>query len=88
MPTANELENYMNYTYTYHLPTFVKATGTVAATPIVTQPLKTTFSDSCSVVYATTYDLDKMARKIYKIIEEHCRIDITEEEFMELLKED
>jgi len=32
-------------------------------------------------------DLVELERKIYRIIAEHTKIDITEEEFMELLEE-
>lgn len=37
--------------------------------------------------YVTSEDLDKFIRRMYKIIEEHTKIDITEEEFIELLNE-
>ena len=36
----------------------------------------------------TQHDLDNFAKRIFKIIEEHTKIDITEEEFMKLMKED
>ena len=32
-------------------------------------------------------DLEKLARKIYRIFSEHMKVDITEAEFMELLEE-
>ena len=38
--------------------------------------------------YVTQEQLEKFANKLYKIIEEHTHIDITEEEFMDLLLKD
>ena len=38
--------------------------------------------------YITESDLDKFARKIYKIIQENTKIDISEDEFISLLQED
>lgn len=38
--------------------------------------------------FATTEDLEHFSQKIYKIIEEHTPLDITEEEFMKLIKDD
>ena len=37
--------------------------------------------------YVTSEDLDKFIRRMYKIIEEHTKIDITEDEFIKLLNE-
>lgn len=36
----------------------------------------------------TSRDLEDFAHRIYRIITEHTRIDITEEEFMEILNEE
>ena len=33
-------------------------------------------------------DIDKLASKIYRIFSEHIKIDITEEEFLKLIKEE
>ena len=45
-------------------------------------------SPECYSRIATMDDLDKIISKIYKIIEEHTPIDITEEEFMKIVKDD
>ena len=44
--------------------------------------------DCTSLTFVTTKDLDAFARRLYKIIEEHTPIDISEDEFMELIKDD
>ena len=36
---------------------------------------------------ATMNDLDNLAKRLYKIITEHTKIDISEEEFISLLRE-
>ena len=38
--------------------------------------------------FVTTDDFEHFSRKIYKIIEEHTFIDISEEEFMRLIKDE
>ena len=40
-----------------------------------------------AIDYVTKKDLEEFARKIYKIIEEHTSIDISEDEFMKLLED-
>lgn len=37
--------------------------------------------------FLTTNDLDEFAHKIYKIITEHTHIDITEDEFMDIIND-
>ena len=44
-----------------------------------------TYTESPRLV--TTEDLNKFANRIYEIISEHAKLDISEEEFMNLLKE-
>ena len=44
--------------------------------------------DCTNTSFVTTKDLDKFAHRLYKIIEEHTPIDISEDEFMELIKDD
>lgn len=44
--------------------------------------------DCTSISFVTTKDLDEFAHRLYKIIEEHTPIDISEDEFMELIKDD
>ena len=39
-----------------------------------------------TVDYVTQEQLEKFANKLYKIIEEHTHIDITEEEYLEILR--
>ena len=45
-------------------------------------------SPECYSRTVTMNDLDKIISKIYKIIEEHTPINITEEEFMKIVKDD
>ncbi len=44
--------------------------------------------DCTSTTFVTAKDLDAFAHRLYKIIEEHTPIDISEDEFMELIKND
>ena len=39
-----------------------------------------------SSIFVTQNDLDLFAKKIYKIITTHSKIDITEDEFMDLIR--
>ena len=72
--------------------TVAEGNVTVTAGDITIDPQTVTATNwavpvSVSSYIATQDDLDQLSRKIYKIISEHTRIDISEEEFMEILKE-
>ena len=59
------------------LNTFDQPTNFTFAAPQFTMP-----------TFITKEDLDKFAKRIYQIITEHTKIDISEEEYLKLLKED
>ena len=71
---------------------FANATTATNTTDWLTAPLATTniCVDANGIKY-TTYltkdDLDNFCKKIYEIISSYTQIDITEEEFMTLMKE-
>ena len=46
--------------------------------------VNTTFYDAPA--YITSNDLDKFAEKVYRIIADHTKIDISEDEFMDIIK--
>ena len=59
----------------------------IATTSAITNDCSNTRAWSSWQNIATEHDIDQLARKIYKIFSEHIKIDISEDEFMKLLKE-
>ena len=70
-----------NFAWTYH-PTYTVANGPA----YVASDCTGTTTHAWSTI-TTEHDLDKLARKIYRIFSEHINIDITEDEFINLLQE-
>lgn len=63
----------------------------ITANPITINDNIPTYYDAPSIEMkkiVTNDELEHFSQKIYKIIAEHTRIDISEEEFMTILKED
>lgn len=67
------------------------------ATTITFDPLHRTYTTDRITIderpwtmtkFITEDDLEKVIHKIYQIIEDHTTLDITEEEFMKLIKDD
>lgn len=77
MPTATTGFNYnlpnFDWTADYHW-----ATNTTANTLV---------TDCCSTSYVTQDQIDIILKRLHKIVSEHVKLDITEEEFMDILKE-
>ena len=79
------------------MPTGVETTATnfytYANTFSTLEPYMYWNSNSCNtrsdnITFATVRDLDRLCRKMYKIITEHVQLDISEEEFMNILNND
>ena len=73
MPTAN-------FDWT---PDYYWTANTNTAMPTA----KTWIKDCCSTPYITQNQLDDILKKLHKVISEHVKLDITEEEFVNILKE-
>lgn len=76
MPPKWENIDFLKYPVTY-------SWNTTAASNINVQDC----SGTINLNYVTQEDLDEFARKIFKIITEHVTLDITENEFMDLLED-
>lgn len=66
---------------------------TLTDEPLYTVRGNTIAADRINIAANTDMDVlnarfEEFARKVYKIIEEHTNIDISEKEFMDLLKDD
>jgi hypothetical protein len=99
MPTGQDHLDYANLTYTtdgtyatggiVDYNTITPYTNIVANIPDFANTIANTvtFNDLLTIpTYVTTEELDKFAHRIYKIISDHTKIDIEEDEFMALLK--
>ena len=80
-----------DYWTTQNLTNWVTTANTTAAANSVTwKPTQAYYRYDLDVVTKDQFDymIEKMYEKIYKILTEHIQLDISEEEFMDILKGD
>ena len=98
MPTGQDHLDYANLTYTtdgthaiggiVDYNTIPQYNNIVANIPDFANTIANTAAYDWLTIpkYVTTEELDEFAHRIYKIINDHTKIDIEEDEFMALLK--
>lgn len=79
-----------DYWTTQNVTNWVTTANTAAASPVTFNPTKAYYRYDLDFITKDQFEymIEQMYEKIYKILTEHIQLDISEEEFMNILKGD